>query len=113
MGADPRVVKQNPLNGLHLPSEMLQWVGGQSQNLETHVARRAGIGREIRGGGVVVASTTGAPGSDSSSAWEKWGPQGRGHKEGRDHHAGVPCDSWLLAFVLSSTPRCPFLLSLL
>ena len=47
MGADPRVVKQNPLNGLRLASEMLQWVGGQRQNSGPHVARRVGTGKEI------------------------------------------------------------------
>lgn len=72
------------------------------------------LGQGKRSGSGGVASTTGAPGSDSSLAWEKWGPQGQvDAEEGGERHAGVPCDSWIPVFVLSSTPRCPFLLLLL
>lgn len=63
------------------------------------MARRAGTGE--RSGGGRVASTTGAPGSDSSSAWEKWGPQGWTRRDGAEDHAGAPCDSWI--------SFCPFL----
>lgn len=71
MGGEPGVVKRNPLNALHLVPEMLQRVGGQRQNLGPHVARRAGAGKEIWGG--ELASTTGGPGSDSSTPRKKWG----------------------------------------
>lgn len=86
---------------------MLQWVGGQRQNPGPHMARRAGTGKEDLGVEGLPPPLT--PGT--SSAWEKWGPQG-GREDGAEDHAGVPCDSWIPVFVLS-TPRCPFLLLLL
>lgn len=88
---------------------MLQGVGGQRQNLGPPVARRAGAGKAIWGG--ERASTTGGPGSDSSTPRKTWGhvPQLRVPFGPKARRTWGRAGSTILGTLLFLTPGfCPF-----